>query len=111
MLEQQLHNNSNTNQISDTEALEMLIDNILHHKRQNSEDSGLGEGNCIPIHELIRVSGSLMHDSRSNSGRNSINRTPDALSSMDCMDDPLLPNHTGEPCLFESMILLCLSAL
>lgn len=70
MLEQHLHNNSNTNQISDTAALEMLIDNILHHKRQNSEDSGLGEG------------------------RNSINRTPDALSSMDCMDDPLLPNHT-----------------
>jgi hypothetical protein len=29
------------------------------------------------------------------SGRNSINRTPDALSSMDCVDDSLFPNQAG----------------
>jgi hypothetical protein len=28
-------------------------------------------------------------------GRNSINRTPDALSSMDCADDALFPNQAG----------------
>ncbi|CAF1473672.1 unnamed protein product [Adineta ricciae] len=54
---------------NDHTALDSLIDDLLHHKRQNSEDSGVGEG------------------------RNSINRTPDALSSMDCNDDPLFPNQ------------------
>ena len=28
-------------------------------------------------------------------GRNSINRTPDALTSMDCNDDALFPNQAG----------------
>ena len=28
-------------------------------------------------------------------GRTSINRTPDALSSMDCIDDHLVTNQTG----------------
>jgi len=54
---------------TDQAALESLIDDLLHHKRQNSEDSGLGDG------------------------RASINRTPDALTSMDYMDDPLSSNQ------------------
>lgn len=54
---------------ADQATIDALIEDLLHHKRQNSEDSGVGEG------------------------RASINRTPDALSSMDCNDDILFPNQ------------------
>ncbi|UJR26429.1 hypothetical protein I4U23_007760 [Adineta vaga] len=64
-----LHQNNHTS--IDHTGLDSLIDDLMHHKRQNSEDSGVGEG------------------------RNSINRTPDALSSMDCTDDPLFPIQAG----------------
>ncbi|CAF0790397.1 unnamed protein product [Rotaria sp. Silwood1] len=65
-----LNHRINTNNSSaDQATIDSLIDDLLHHKRQNSEDSGVGEG------------------------RNSINRTPDALSSTDYVDDPLFLNQ------------------
>ena len=30
-------------------ALDSLIDDLLHHKRQNSEDSGVGEGSFVAM--------------------------------------------------------------
>lgn len=66
MLNQRIQSNHSA---TDQATIDSLIDDLLHHKRQNSEDSGLGDG------------------------RASINRTPDALSSMDYMDDPLLSNQ------------------
>ncbi|CAF5056505.1 unnamed protein product, partial [Rotaria sp. Silwood1] len=67
-----LNHRINTNNSSaDQATIDSLIDDLLHHKRQNSEDSGVGEG------------------------RNSINRTPDALSSTDYVDDPLFLNQAG----------------
>ncbi|CAF1099325.1 unnamed protein product [Adineta steineri] len=65
-----LSQNPNANNVPPDQAtIDALIEDYFHHKRQNSEDSGVGEG------------------------RNSINRTPDALSSMDCIDDPLFSNQ------------------
>jgi len=64
MLNQRINTN---NPSADQATIDSLIEDLLHHKRQNSEDSGVGEG------------------------RNSINRTPDALTSMDCADDSLFP--------------------
>jgi uncharacterized protein YbdZ (MbtH family) len=66
MLNQRINTN---NSAADQATIDSLIEDLLHHKRQNSEDSGVGEG------------------------RNSINRTPDALSSMDCADESLFPNQ------------------
>jgi hypothetical protein len=41
MLNQRFHTNHPT---ADQTAIDALIDDMLHHKRQSSEDSGLGEG-------------------------------------------------------------------
>ncbi|CAF5199583.1 unnamed protein product [Rotaria magnacalcarata] len=63
------HRVTTNNPTIDQTTLDSLIDELLHHKRQNSEDSGVGEG------------------------RNSMSRTPDALSSTDYVDDPLFLNQ------------------
>ena len=41
MLNQRINTN---NPIADQAMIDSLIDDILHHKRHNSEDSGVGEG-------------------------------------------------------------------
>lgn len=33
------------NPTADQATIDSLIEDLLHHKRQNSEDSGVGEGN------------------------------------------------------------------
>lgn len=38
---------------TDQTTLESLIDDLIHHKRQNSEDSGLGDGKFIFIFIFI----------------------------------------------------------
>ncbi|CAF1450863.1 unnamed protein product [Rotaria magnacalcarata] len=63
------HRVTTNNPTIDQTTLDSLIDELLHHKRQSSEDSGVGEG------------------------RNSMSRTPDALSSTDYVDDPLFLNQ------------------
>lgn len=80
-------NHSSTEQTT----IDSLIDDLLHHKRQNSEDSGLGDGISLSLVSIL----SMHHRHHSSLGRASINRTPDALSSMDCMDDPLAGNQAG----------------
>ena len=60
---------------------------------------------CIIADRIVKTADSVKVRSISNtgkvhrssfcSGRNSINRTPDALSSMDCMDDPMVTNQAG----------------
>ena len=77
------------NSAADQAMMASLLEDLLHHRRQNSEDSGLGEGKFRDREKMIDHSVLLF------SGRNSINRTPDALSSMDCMDDPMGSNQTG----------------
>jgi hypothetical protein len=71
MLNERIGNGSSNNQPTvDSAMIDSFINELLHHRRQNSEDSGVGEG------------------------RSSINRTPDALTSVDCVDDALFLNHT-----------------
>ena len=41
MLNQRIQTN---NPAADQTTIDALIDDLLHHKRQNSEDSGLGDG-------------------------------------------------------------------
>jgi hypothetical protein len=42
MLNQRINTN---NPAADQATIDSLIEDLLHHKRQNSEDSGVGEGN------------------------------------------------------------------
>jgi hypothetical protein len=46
MLNQRIHTN---NAAADQATIDSLIEDLLHHKRQNSEDSGVGEGNFEEI--------------------------------------------------------------
>jgi len=41
MLNQRINTN---NSAADQATIDSLIEDLLHHKRQNSEDSGVGEG-------------------------------------------------------------------
>ncbi len=51
MLNQRIHTN---NAAADQATIDSLIEDLLHHKRQNSEDSGVGEGNFEEIfHNLF----------------------------------------------------------
>lgn len=45
MLNQRINTN---NPAADQATIDSLIDDILRHKRQNSEDSGVGEGKYVP---------------------------------------------------------------
>lgn len=38
-----------TNSAADQATIDSLIEDLLHHKRQNSEDSGVGEGKFLDI--------------------------------------------------------------
>lgn len=87
-----LNQNFGTNNSAAEQAMmASLLEDLLHHRRQNSEDSGLGEGK-FREGEKEKIDHFILFFP---SGRNSINRTPDALSSMDCMDDPMDSNQTG----------------
>ena len=47
-------------------ALDSLIDDLLHHKRQNSEDSGVGEGSFIAMFSSeIKAHEQIIYTSRS----------------------------------------------
>lgn len=50
MLNERINTN---NPIADQATIDSLIEDLLHHKRQNSEDSGVGEGNQQSIKSPI----------------------------------------------------------
>lgn len=45
--------NQHNHTSNDHAALDSLIDDLLHHKRQNSEDSGVGEGSFVIIYSSL----------------------------------------------------------
>lgn len=85
-----LNDRMTTNNASaDPALLDSFMEDLLHHKRQNSEDSGVGEGK-FSFHYHIQQSIFFLFI-----GRNSMSRTPDALSSTDYTEDPLFLNQPG----------------